>query len=366
MSIDSAKADTPPLDGTQRKKSTPRPSMQIYRPPGLRNPGSVPKQTNGSSKSSDETAAATASPEPKMVADKGRPNFSKNSESPKPNNSYQATTSKSSKQNESQQNSHQQNNNNNSQQSQQQRSQQQQQQPSIARTLSNVISDSRKKPQIQNNFDEIIQIFQKLNITKEKSMIDEFISTNMENESLARSLGQYLVQYAIEENKANGRTVARLCAALLECPSGVAFHQGLVTSILQYYDCREQLRNAQEHLKTWIGFLSFVSDLYAHVGFTYEGEMVEVIFNIFDYMLKPPVLEQLKIEELECMIASLLSVGYDLERQCPDELGRLKNQIRDAFIEVSEPWARKMILLLMELSASGWSLPTESNDYYFS
>jgi hypothetical protein len=66
------------------------------------------------------------------------------------------------------------------------------------------------------------------------------------------------------------------------------------------------------------------------------------------------------------MIASLLSVGYDLERQCPDELGRLKNQIRDAFIEVSEPWARKMILLLMELSASGWTLPPESNDYYFS
>jgi hypothetical protein len=281
------------------------------------------------------------------MPDKGRPNFSKSSESPKPT----ATTLRSSKSNDSQQ------------QQQQQRSQQT---PSLARTLSNVVSsDLRKKPQIQNNFDEIIQTLQKLNITKEKSMIDEFLSSNMENEGLARSLGQYLVQYAIEENKANGRTVARLCAALLECPSGVAFHQGLVTSILQYYDCREQLRNNQEHLRIWIGFLSFVSDLYAHVGFTYEGEMVEVIFNIFDYMLKPPVLEQLKIEELECMIASLLSVGYDLERQCPDELGRLKNQIRDAFIEVSEPWARKMILLLMELSASGWTLPPESNDYYF-
>jgi DNA mismatch repair ATPase MutL len=289
MSIDSAKADTPPLDGTQRKKSTPRPSMQIYRPPGLRDPGSRLKQ-NGSSKSDESpTPAATASPEPKMAAEKGRPTFSKNSESPKP----QATTSKSSKQNESYQSQQSHNN-----QQQQRSSQQQQQQPSIARTLSNVILEPRKKPQIQNNFDEIIQTFQKLNITKEKGMIDEFISTNMENEALARSLGQYLVQYAIEENKANGRTVARLCASLLECPSGVAFHQGLVTSILQYYDCREQLRNAQEHLKIWIGFLSFVSDLYAHVGFTYEGEMVEVIFNIFDYMLKPPVLEQLKIEEV--------------------------------------------------------------------
>uniref|UniRef100_A0A915D6I9 Uncharacterized protein n=1 Tax=Ditylenchus dipsaci TaxID=166011 RepID=A0A915D6I9_9BILA len=78
-----------------------------------------------------------------------------------------------------------------------------------------------------------------------------------------------------------------------------------------------------------------------------------------------PVLESLKIEELECLIASLLSVGYDLERHCPDQLVCLKNLIRDAFVQVHEPWARKMILLLMELGASGWSLPPEANEYYF-
>ncbi|VDM31397.1 unnamed protein product [Toxocara canis] len=32
---------------------------------------------------------------------------------------------------------------------------------------------------------------------------------------------------------------------------------------------------------------------------------------------------------------------------------------------VQEPWARKMILLLMELGASGWKLPPEANEYYF-
>lgn len=65
------------------------------------------------------------------------------------------------------------------------------------------------------------------------------------------------------------------------------------------------------------------------------------------------------------MIASFLSVGYDLERQCPDQLGALKDLIRDAFVEVHEPWARKMVLLLLELSASGWSLPADANEYYF-
>ncbi len=71
------------------------------------------------------------------------------------------------------------------------------------------------------------------------------------------------------------------------------------------------------------------------------------------------------VVQLESVIASLLSIGYDLERQCPDQLVLLRDLIRDAVIEVHEPWARKMILLLMELSASGWRLPVDANEYYF-
>ncbi|KHJ85626.1 hypothetical protein OESDEN_14643 [Oesophagostomum dentatum] len=77
--------------------------------------------------------------------------------------------------------------------------------------------------------------------------------------------------------------------------------------------------------------------------------------------LTPPKKEP----KLESLISALLSVGYDLERECPDQLALLKDLIRDAFIDVSEPWARKMILLLLELGASGWKLPAEANEYYF-
>lgn len=38
--------------------------------------------------------------------------------------------------------------------------------------------------------------------------------------------------------------------------------------------------------------------------------------------------------QLESLIGCLLSVGYDLERQCPEQLVILKDLIRDAFIEV--------------------------------
>jgi hypothetical protein len=69
--------------------------------------------------------------------------------------------------------------------------------------------------------------------------------------------------------------------------------------------------------------------------------------------------------QLEALISALLACGYDLERQCPDELVALRDCIRDAFVAAHEPWARKMILLLIELAASGWRLPAPANEYYF-
>ncbi|KAK0411201.1 hypothetical protein QR680_005539 [Steinernema hermaphroditum] len=224
-------------------------------------------------------------------------------------------------------------------------------------------NQQKKKSFGPKEVEEIVLGFKQLNFVKEAANIDLFLAGNLENTDLARSIAQALVQFAIEESRMNGKNVARLSAQVMDSPAGKVFHMGLVTSVTQYFDCRSQLR--VDHFRVWIAFLNFVSDLYANLGFTYQGELVNVVFQIFDYMLKPPILDSLKIEELECLIGALLSVGYDLERHCPDQLGVLKELIRDALIEVHEPWARKMILLLMELSASGWKLSSDANDYYF-
>lgn len=53
--------------------------------------------------------------------------------------------------------------------------------------------------------------------------------------------------------------------------------------------------------------------------------MVNLNLLIFDYNC---------FLQLECLIGCLLSAGYDLERQCPEQLAVLKDLIRDAFIEV--------------------------------
>ncbi|VDP22402.1 unnamed protein product [Heligmosomoides polygyrus] len=208
--------------------------------------------------------------------------------------------------------------------------------------------EPKKKVMTEREMADAAAGLRALKIGAASTEIEEWIASD-----LAESVGSALCQHAIEGG--GGRVVAKLCGALRDSPS--AF--GLLSSVSQYFECRDRLR--ADHFRMWISFLAFVADLYANIG----GELVNFVFQVFDYLLRAPILETLKIEELESLISALLSVGYDLERECPDQLSLLKDLIRDAFIDVSEPWARKMILLLLELGASGWKLPAEANEYYF-
>ncbi|KAK6109111.1 hypothetical protein QQG55_34710 [Brugia pahangi] len=224
--------------------------------------------------------------------------------------------------------------------------------------------NANKKKQLNGKEIEELAIgLRKLNLTKENTLVEQFITSNFEDGEIGGAVGQMLVHFSIEENRQAGKAVARIAAQLLNFDTANVFHQGITVALMHYFECRDRLRI--DHFRVWITFLNFVSDLYASVGYIYEGELVDLVFHIFGYLLKAPILDTLKIEELESLIGCLLSVGYDLERQCPEQLAILKDLIRDAFIEVQEPWARKMILLLMELGASGWKLPPEANEYYF-
>uniref|UniRef100_A0A0N5AJD8 MIF4G domain-containing protein n=1 Tax=Syphacia muris TaxID=451379 RepID=A0A0N5AJD8_9BILA len=225
------------------------------------------------------------------------------------------------------------------------------------------LKDNKKKNYSPKDIEDLTISLRHLSIAKENIVIEQFISGNFEDEKAADALAQVFVHHCLEENKQAGKNISRIAGQIVNLCSTPTFYRGMVASLLQYFECRDQLR--LEHSRVWITFLNFVSDLYASVGYVYEGELVNLIFRLFDYILKAPVLEDVKIEELESLIACLLSVGYDLERQCPEQLAVLKDLIRDAFIEVQEPWQRKMILLLMELGASSWKLPTEANEYYF-
>ncbi|EYC31655.1 hypothetical protein Y032_0003g1169 [Ancylostoma ceylanicum] len=374
------------------KKPSNRPAMQIYKPPGLRSGGSS-NDGGASSAAGGVTLGATS---PTSPGTRTQTSFTissqqqnkKSSRDLEENNNYRSTTMSSDRDASSRfsESSHSQNS------------------QRLKRTESSISSESavsqkssgsgsgrgggnassgretgapavekrskqptppkkepKKKIMTEREILDAAAGLRALRIGGNTTEIEDWIASAFVADDLAESVGSTLCQHAIEGG--GGRVVAKLCGSLRDAPSAYALYKGLMSSVSQYFECRDRLR--ADHFRMWISFLSFVADLYANIGGGKDGELVNFVFQVFDYLLRAPILETLKIEELESLISALLSVGYDLERECPDQLSLLKDLIRDAFIDVSEPWARKMILLLLELGASGWKLPAEANEYYF-
>lgn len=127
-------------------------------------------------------------------------------------------------------------------------------------------------------------------------MFETFISQfleSMDKAEVASRMGHFISRYSIEENKHNQRTCSQLCALLIDCPAGHSFYNGLVASLNQYSECADKLRST--HFRVWLNYLSFLNDLYLNIGFCFDGEVAELIFKIFNYILKQ---QEMKIEEV--------------------------------------------------------------------
>ncbi|CAI5452251.1 unnamed protein product [Caenorhabditis angaria] len=372
------------------KKPANRPAMQIYRPPGLRSDGS----TSSSSSITSSTTAVATSTKPKTAAGQKLSASENNDNSQIIENNNKCGESTSSRASSRASNQISSSNGDD-------------QRSSLKRTESSLSSEStpssqksfgsnsnklngqqinsssannhnqynkrlnnnlarkeqqqKKKVMSEHEIEKAITELRALQLFSHSTQIEQWIGGAFCDEDLAECIGSALCRHAIEGGGGSG--VAKLCANFKNSPSIHSFVKGLTIALAQYLEVRQKIRD--DHFRMWISFIQFLTELYANLGSDSKGELATIVFDVFNYLLRPPILENVKIQELECLISILIKGGYDLERECPDRLALLKDLIRDAFIDVPEPWARKMILLLLELGASGWKLPTDANEYYF-
>ncbi|KRY22187.1 NFU1 iron-sulfur cluster scaffold -like protein, mitochondrial, partial [Trichinella patagoniensis] len=232
----------------------------------------------------------------------------------------------------------------------------------IAKRCHASVKDLSKRKELNDaDFKKIEEFFNSLHLAGDKN-VASFLNSKCSSTEHACAIGQVLIKLAIENGKKKS-TIAKLCHLLLRSASSNEFRKGLVAGCNQYFERRHKLRT--EFVTYWHEFITFLSELCSDSSFTSESDLVNVVFRVFNYLLVPPVLDAIKMEELECIISSLLNAGYSLERQYPDRLIDLRNTFRNAFLDAKEPWVRKMILLLVELSAGSWRLSEDANRYYF-
>ncbi|XP_023954239.2 uncharacterized protein LOC112057884 isoform X2 [Bicyclus anynana] len=183
----------------------------------------------------------------------------------------------------------------------------------------------------------------------------------------------HLVSRAVESPR-YALPAARRCIAVVEREQSETFLESLLNTCQQWYHDRDKL------LGTIVGggrprlmaFLSFLLEMYCQLrrraiqrrGNSAPGHvLLALICKCCEDCIRQPVPSP---SDTENLFFVLTYIGRDLETQLPGDLERLLSAVRDAFINTAAaPSIRRTLLQLIELHASRWQLPGCAVLYYY-
>uniref|UniRef100_A0A1I8BYV0 MIF4G domain-containing protein n=1 Tax=Meloidogyne hapla TaxID=6305 RepID=A0A1I8BYV0_MELHA len=71
------------------------------------------------------------------------------------------------------------------------------------------------------------------------------------------------------------------------------------------------------------------------------------------------------LSKLESILSILMIIGNRLELDYPLQIDELRILLRNASLNSKESWARKMFLLMVELSTVGWKIVPQIEEFYY-
>ncbi|VVC90847.1 CBP80/20-dependent translation initiation factor isoform X2 [Leptidea sinapis] len=184
----------------------------------------------------------------------------------------------------------------------------------------------------------------------------------------------HLVSRAVESPR-YALPAARRCIAVVEREQTETFLESLLNTCQQWYQDRDKLLGnvVGGGRPRLMAFLSFLLEMYCQLrrrAIQRRGTsaqpghvLLALICKCCEDCIRQPVPSP---SDTENLFFVLTYIGRDLETQLPGDLERLLTGVRDAFINSSAaPSIRKTLLQLIELHASRWQLPGCAVLYYY-
>ncbi|XP_038220533.1 uncharacterized protein LOC119838611 isoform X1 [Zerene cesonia] len=184
----------------------------------------------------------------------------------------------------------------------------------------------------------------------------------------------HLVGRAVESPR-YALPAARRCIAVVEREHGETFLESLLNTCQQWYHDRDKLLGALVGggRPRLMAFLSFLLEMYCQLrrraiqrrgASAQPGQvLLTLICKCCEDCIRQPVPSP---SDTENLFFVLTYIGRDLETQLPGDLERLLTAVRDAFINTAAaPSIRRTLLQLIELHASRWQLPGCAVLYYY-
>lgn len=168
---------------------------------------------------------------------------------------------------------------------------------------------------------------------------------------------------------------AKLCIAIIEREKNLTFLESLLNICQQWYQEREKLlrdKKAGDGTK-FTSFMWFLTEMCGQLKrhqFKEKFEVLQPEITLLSILAKCCQtcigLPMKCLSETECLFFVLTSIGRDLEAELPQQLEQLLVSVRDGFLSnTCTPEVRRTLLQLIELHASNWQLSGSSVLYYY-
>lgn len=179
---------------------------------------------------------------------------------------------------------------------------------------------------------------------------------------------------------------AQLCLSIIAKERGETFLESLLSACREWFNERDQLLRPLDAStavpRRWTAYVCFLAELLLGLrgrsgGGSTAGRgataaptasrtlcLVMLLCDCCHIILRPPSLGN--AAEMECLRSVLTIAGKAVERDAPQRMATLVGRLREAFVQPGlSAQARKTLLELIELHASGWQLNLAQQLYYF-
>ncbi|XP_011494923.1 PREDICTED: uncharacterized protein LOC105359882 [Ceratosolen solmsi marchali] len=179
------------------------------------------------------------------------------------------------------------------------------------------------------------------------------------------------------ENQCCAEPAAKICIIIIEQEAKETFLESLLNTCQQWYQERNiTLEDISLH-HHFSAFMSFLNEMYCQLkrlqlqlktqqeGIPPGRVLLTLLWKCCQDCLRPPMINS--HTEMNSLFFILTCIGKDLATELPTQLQQLLGGVRDAFLneDTTSPAVRKTLLQLIELHAAHWQLPATAVVYYY-
>ncbi|XP_011155996.2 uncharacterized protein LOC105193291 isoform X1 [Solenopsis invicta] len=181
----------------------------------------------------------------------------------------------------------------------------------------------------------------------------------------------------IVEHRKYAEPAAKICITIIEKETKETFLESLLNTCQQWYQDRARLLYDGTTCHRYSAFMTFLNEMYCQLkrrqlqlktqqeGVPPGRVLLTLLWKCCQDCLQPPVINSLA--ETNCLFFILTCIGKDLDVELPAQLQQLLGSVRDAFLaeETTLPPVKRTLLQLIELHAAHWQLPAPAVVYYY-